>query len=344
MKRALLPLLLLFIACSLSAIDVRNRFSLYALQQEDQHRIGAEWALDLQHESTWKSLTGQAGYSLHSNLQNTWEKRYTLQMDAHTYRWWLSLQAPQSELRLGLQQINFGSAQILRPLQWFDTLQVQDPYRISRGVDAVLFRHYWLNSANLWLWGILGEDSAKGNDFIPAKDNALEFGARMQYPSPIGEAAISAHTRELEQGREYRLGLDYRYDGAIGAWLETSAGHFIDALPYVPAYSASASLGMDYVFDRGNGIACTLENMLSGIAKDDLSGLCRESWTGALMINYPLALLDTVSLVALSDWDGNTYAINAGWRRVYDYVSLDLTLGHSSETQYLLQLMISLNL
>ena len=88
-------------------------------------------------------------------------------------------------------------------------------------------RHHWLNSANLWLWGIRGAEDQKEMSSSAAK-NSLSSGGRFQYPSPIGDAGICYHQRENSAGHEYRLGADLRMDYAIGLWLEASASYLME--------------------------------------------------------------------------------------------------------------------
>ncbi|MDV7396736.1 hypothetical protein RZS08_35390, partial [Arthrospira platensis SPKY1] len=47
--------------------------------------------------------------------------------EAEPYRLWGRFTTNRMELRLGLQKINFGSANMLRPLMWFDQLDPRDP-------------------------------------------------------------------------------------------------------------------------------------------------------------------------------------------------------------------------
>src|SRR6056297_2486046 len=63
--------------------------------------------------------------------------------ESKLYRLKFSLSNNQSELRLGLQKLNFGPAQILRSLQWFDTMSPTDPLKLTDGVYGALFRHYF---------------------------------------------------------------------------------------------------------------------------------------------------------------------------------------------------------
>src|SRR5512133_1230769 len=77
------------------------------------------------------------------------------------YRAWVRYSGEQFEIRAGLQKINFGSASMLRPLMWFDKLDPRDPLQLTDGVWGLLARYYFLNNANLWLWGLYGNDKPK---------------------------------------------------------------------------------------------------------------------------------------------------------------------------------------
>ena len=78
------------------------------------------------------------------------------------YRLWARLSTKQFEARLGLQKINFGSAMLLRPLMWFDRIDPNDPLQLTDGVYGLLLKYTFLNNANIWLWGLLGNNDVKG--------------------------------------------------------------------------------------------------------------------------------------------------------------------------------------
>lgn len=50
----------------------------------------------------------------------------TLDQQLSFYRMWVKISGDQFELRAGLQKINFGSAQMFRPLMWFDYIDPRD--------------------------------------------------------------------------------------------------------------------------------------------------------------------------------------------------------------------------
>ena len=141
------------------------------------------------------------------------------------YRFWLRLSSSQFEARLGLQKINFGSATLLRPLMWFDSLDPGDPLQLTDGVYGLLVRYYLQNNANIWLWGLYGNDTAKGWESIATADDTGEYGGRLQVPLLTGELALTYHRRGFdlvpgpeapvslpgERVAESRIGLDRKW-------------------------------------------------------------------------------------------------------------------------------------
>ncbi len=111
------------------------------------------------------------------------------------YRGWIRYSSDQFEIRLGLQKINFGSASMLRPLMWFDQLDPRDPLQLTDGVWGFLGRYYFLNNANIWLWGLYGNNERRGWEVIPVNKRIPEFGGRLQLPVTAGEIAFSYHHR-----------------------------------------------------------------------------------------------------------------------------------------------------
>ena len=73
------------------------------------------------------------------------------------YRIWLRYQVKNWEFRAGLQKIDFGVAQLLRPIQWFNQIDPRDPLGLTNGVNGLLIRHYFKNNSNLWVWGLYGQ-------------------------------------------------------------------------------------------------------------------------------------------------------------------------------------------
>jgi len=148
------------------------------------------------------------------------------------YRLWLRYSTARFETRAGLQKINFGSATLLRPLQWFDRVDPRDPLGLTDGVYGLLARYYFQNNANVWAWGLLGNSSPKGWEQVGSERWIPEFGGRAQLPIPRGELAATYHHRVigpsgiahipelLPRQDEDRLGLDAKVDAGIGLCFE----------------------------------------------------------------------------------------------------------------------------
>lgn len=151
--------------------------------------------------------------------------------DIQPYRIWARYTGKQYEIRLGLQKIDFGSATILRPLQWFNQIDPRDPLQLTNGVYAALGRYYFLNNANIWLWMLYGNEKTRGYDALETNKDIPEFGGRIQYPVPKGELAVSYHHRTADASAlfgensfnkipEDRFSLDGKWDVTVGLWFE----------------------------------------------------------------------------------------------------------------------------
>ncbi|MGQ9708435.1 MAG: hypothetical protein ACUVUR_06115 [bacterium] len=171
------------------------------------------------------SLT--AGFSI--NLPDDGVKKKLL---IDPYRLFLGYGAERYEIRAGLQQINFGSAVLLRPLRWFDRIDPRDPLQTTEGVYGLLARGYSGNN-NLWLWGLLGNREPKGYEITPTPQWKPEAGGRVEVALPRGELAAAFHHRLTEATlpagydtiAENRIGLDGRWDIGIGLWFEGLVGY-----------------------------------------------------------------------------------------------------------------------
>ncbi len=111
------------------------------------------------------------------------------------YRAWVRFSGRQFEARVGLQKINFGSASMLRPLMWFDQLDPRDPLQLTDGVWGFLGRVYFLNNANIWVWGLSGNKGLKTWEQGTTSHQIPESGGRLQLPALSGEAALTYHFR-----------------------------------------------------------------------------------------------------------------------------------------------------
>ena len=247
--------------------------------------------------------------------------------DIKPFRAWMRFSGDRFEVRGGLQKINFGSASMLRPLMWFDQIDPRDPLQLTDGVWGILGRYYFLNNANIWVWGLYGNDNPKGWEKIPSVRNRPEFGFRAQIPVPGGELATTYHYRVADAGkvhtiqpgenghvREKRLAVDGKFDYILGFWFEASMVHQDIHIPELK-YRRALSLGLDYTFGLGNGLNLMTEVFTYG-SSEQLFGSGEEIWFSALSANYSFNIFNSLNGIVFYDLtNGDLYNfINWSWQ------------------------------
>ena len=246
------------------------------------------------------------------------------------YRAWIRVSGAQFEARAGLQKINFGSATLLRPLRWFDQIDPRDPLQLTDGVYGLLFRYYFLNNTNIWLWGLAGRNKIKGWESLPSDSENPEYGGRIQVPLLTGEIALSYHHRQIDLTRhplysilafddsceEHRVGLDGKWDIGIGIWFEGSLV-YQDFDFTQRRYQRLFTLGSDYTFDIGQGLHILGEHFVAQTAKQAL-GSGEGISISALSLNLPFGLIDNLTGILYYDWDNEEWYRFISWQRTYD--------------------------
>lgn len=245
------------------------------------------------------------------------------------YRMWLKFSGDQFELRAGLQKINFGSAQMFRPLMWFDFIDPRDPLQLTDGVYGLLARYYFLNNANIWLWGLYGDDKVKGWELIPSKKNSIEYGGRVQLPMYTGEIAASYHHRTADPGlvlpdsismgkqaAENRIALDAKVDLVLGLWTEISLTH--QDLSYTDQkYKSMINVGADYTFNLGNGLNLMAEGF--GYLQGEGPFANEEGLAfGLLSASYPINIIHNLSAMLFYDFTNQDFYRFINWSIAYD--------------------------
>lgn len=245
------------------------------------------------------------------------------------YRMWLRFSSDQFELRAGLQKINFGSAQMFRPLMWFDYMDPRDPLQLTDGVYGLLARYYFLNNANIWLWGLYGNDKVKGWEMIPSKKNSIEYGGRVQLPLYTGEIAATYHHRTAdpspvlpdsitlgETAPENRIALDAKLDLAVGLWVEGSLSQ--QNFSYTDLnYKTMLNAGMDYTLGVGNGIHVMTE-AFSYLQGEHAFAAREKIFFGLLSASYPVNIIHNVSLMLFYDFGNKDLYRFINWSIAYD--------------------------
>src|SRR5581483_2980634 len=245
------------------------------------------------------------------------------------YRGWIRYKTPRFEARGGLQKINFGSALVLRPLRWFDSVDPRDPLQLTEGVYALLLRGYLPHNFTVWGWGLYGNEHLKGLELNPTRARTPEFGGRLQAPLFKGEIAGSMHHRYADLSRgfavagrddpragEMRYGLDGKWDVGIGLWFEAEV--IRQTRPALgPSDSQALTVGADYTFGVGNGLHVLAESFVQELPAAVLGQHVSQKFTAA-SVNYPIGLIDSLSGIIAVDTDrGEVYRF-VNWQRTFD--------------------------
>lgn len=253
--------------------------------------------------------------------------------DIEFYRAWLRYSAQQIEIRLGLQKINFGPAKIMRSLMWFDRINIHDPLKLTDGVYALLGRYYFLNNANIWVWGLYGNKDLKGLEFAETNDTHPEMGGRYQFPVPRGEFAFTYHCRQIDReywneemtsimtdGLENRYAVDGNWDIGIGLWFEASAGE-IKINNTTQMRQDNLTIGSDYTFHPGIHLLYEHFIQSTDLKEEDIDETNNFS---ALSIDYNFGIIDTVTVIGYYDWDREKTYSYLTWQRTYDNWKINL--------------------
>jgi hypothetical protein len=263
--------------------------------------------------------------------------------DVKPYRGWLRLSTSRFEARVGLQKLSFGPAALFRPLMWFDSLDPRDPLQLTSGVYGLLLRYFTKGNANVWAWGLLGNEDARGWDLAPPDRKTPEFGGRVQVPLFKGELAATYHRRKaaidglvpvmgpppasplpVPPVPEDRFGLDGKWDLGVGVWFEGALVH--QRTPFLPSsYQRALTLGLDYTFGLGRGLTVMAEQFRLAAAARAFGRGDGRSFT-ALLMRYPLGLSDEVS--GIFYYDGTTHDLYRflSWKRTTDALSFNVIL------------------
>jgi hypothetical protein len=279
-------------------------------------------------------IDAEASVNAYGTLWFTGNEYDSTTYDIKTYRLWLRYSNSRFEIRAGLQKINFGSSNILRPLMWFDKMDFRDPLMLTDGVYALLGRYYFVNNANLWLWTLYGNDKPKGWETVPSVKNIPEYGGRLQLPVPKGEFALSYHHRAADYSAplatipgvtettftEQLFAADGKWDLGPGLWFEVVQKLNEEGNPLTTRWESWYSLGIDYTFGLGNGLNVSSEYFRYATQTDD-ELLERKSNYSTLSISYPLHLSHNISALVYYDWDQKEWYRFLNLQLKYDYFS-----------------------
>jgi hypothetical protein len=249
------------------------------------------------------------------------------------YRTILRYTSEQTDIQLGLQKINFGPAQLLRPLMWFDRVDPRDPIKLTDGVYALRYKYSFLNNSLVWLWCLYGNKDNEGYELLPTVKQSPEFGGRIQLPAAAGEIAATFHTRKVDamlfNYRENRYALDGRWDVGVGVWFESAWQQNISILP-VYKWNSMTTIGTDYTIPEGNGIYVMAEHMITTVS-NSFGKADQNRQISAMMITYSLGMLNNIMLQEYYDWHNKNIYQYFQFQRTYDNFIINFALFHYPE-------------
>jgi len=251
-------------------------------------------------------------------------------LDLELYRAIIRYTTEQSETQLGLQKINFGPAQLLRSLMWFDSVDPRDPLKLTNGVYGLRYKYSFLDNSNVWLWGLIGNTALKGMETLPTEKKQPEFGGRFQLPVFSGEFATTFHSRRVNTDassyQENRIAFDGKWDIEVGVWGEAVfQKNETDIMPN--RWSNMETIGADYTLPYGNGVYILLEHMNIG-AGNNFPGTNDSREISAMMLTYQVTILDNFSAIGYYDWGGHNFFQYYQVQRTYDVFSFIVSLFH----------------
>jgi len=307
----------------------------YNFTKPDQIDLGTRYIPEFQYQqqlSKNRLINFDASIYLLGSSSIVFSDKNTFSQSIKPYRFWIRYTTKHLEVRLGLQKINFGSANMLRPLMWFDKVDTRDPLRLSTGVYGVLIRYYLSNNANIWFWTLYGNKDPRGWELIPGNSKIPEFGGRFQWPLSSGEVAISYHHRTADSRQstypvpafaeigENRYGFDIKLDLGIGWWLESTLITKNKMLGMF-THQEMINTGIDYTFGIGNGVKASLEQLLTSYDQKAFRFDNPINFT-ALSASYPTGIIDNLQAIIYYDWSQATLYSFVNWYRQYNKFTL----------------------
>jgi hypothetical protein len=328
-------LLMLSAFCKCQDFNIKGQLALWGLGIRSQTEWNGNAGLRYIPQFNYSLLLGENDLLNTELLFNTYYETGPISNNygCKAYRAIVRYTTLQTETQLGLQKIDFGPAQLLRPLMWFDRVDPRDPLKLTDGVYALRYKYSFLDNSLVWLWCLYGNINNQGYEFFPTAKKNPEFGGRVQLPVPAGEIAVTFHTRKVDAAvfyyRENRYALDGRWDIGIGVWFESVWQQNIPGT-LVYKWNNMTTIGADYTIPEGNGIYVLGEHMVTTFS-NSFWGNDQNRHISAMMATYSINVLDNLSLQEYYDWhDKNLYQYFQ-CQRTYDNFIINIALFHYPE-------------
>jgi hypothetical protein len=131
--------------------------------------------------------------------------------------------------------------------------------------------------------------------------------------------SVAASPLPVAPVAEDRIGLDGKWDLGVGVWFEGALVH--QKTPFLPlAYQRALTLGLDYTFALGRGLTAIAEHFRIASSSRAFAPGDGLSFT-ALLLRYPLGILDEVSGIFYYDWKNHGVYRFLSWKHTTDALS-----------------------
>ena len=220
----------------------------------------------------------------------------------HFHRYWIRYSSNKLEARLGLQKIVFGPSQRLRPLSWFDTIDLKDPTNQTEGVEAMRICWFPSNSATFWFWSIMNDQ------------NKFSYGGRGELSTNFGGWGFSYHSNPSANIQDDRIAIDYRHDGVIGFWNESAI------IKSNESREIMVTIGGDYTLSIANGILIMTESMYIS-SKNNASS--SPNIVSTFISSLPIGVFHHFMVISDLDWRKNKNYNYLRWSTAYDSFSIN---------------------
>ena len=230
------------------------------------------------------------------------------------YRFWTRYSNEKLEARLGLQKIIFGPTQILRPLSWFDSFDIKNPTNETNGVEALRLKLFSSNNNTFWSW-LIKDDL-----------DTISYGGRYEFLSPLGEVGLTIHSDPKNSYQiigqtgipidkaHNRMAIDYRYDGIIGFWNESTL------IQSKKTQVILTTFGADYTLPILNGVLIMAETMYASNKNNDQN---KTKYYSAFMASLPIGITHSAMYVSQLDWAEEKTFHYLRWSSTFNNYSLN---------------------
>ncbi len=276
------------------------------LFQKNEYVLDYEFVLDLLYTGGIREQSGLAE-----------------EYDAEIFRGWVRLEKGDFKVRVGRQQILFGSGALYRPLGFFDTRIISGIIPLTRGVDGMRSTYFLSSTSLIESWLVPGDLSDR---FIfgfrgEREIGILDAGFAVQY-NPVNDLRfLSGFNQELLQ-----LGYHLKGEMEVGFWNESRLDFELNR-PGDPIRFDTV-FGVDYTFDLGQGLHVLLEYFLrtqeSGFTPTDIKRDKTIQQLG-LQLDQPIGIDIVWRLFTFYDFGDRSFQVIPQieynvWKQVYLYL------------------------